>query len=75
MVSGRGRRALGRDNAVLFLLFLWWMRWKWSGTSSLQVLGCALLVSSVAAGTWAVAKMGWARLLLVGALFPGGRGR
>jgi hypothetical protein len=24
----------------------------------------------VVAGTWAVAKMGWARLLLAGALFP-----
>jgi protein-S-isoprenylcysteine O-methyltransferase Ste14 len=28
----------------------------------------------VAVGTWAVAKMGWARLLFAGALFPPGAG-
>jgi protein-S-isoprenylcysteine O-methyltransferase Ste14 len=38
------------------------------------VLGWALFVGSVVAGTWAVAKMGWARLLLAGALFPPGAG-
>jgi protein-S-isoprenylcysteine O-methyltransferase Ste14 len=59
---------------VLFLLSPWWLRWSWSGTSSLQVLGWVLFVGSVVAGTWAVAKMGWARLLLAGALFPPGAG-
>jgi protein-S-isoprenylcysteine O-methyltransferase Ste14 len=44
------------------------------GTTSLQVLGGVLFVASVVAGTWAVAKMGWARLLLAGALFPLGAG-
>src|SRR5215217_1855118 len=48
---------------VLFLLSPWWLRWSWSGTSSLQVLGWVLFVGSVVAGTWAVAKMGWAALL------------
>ena len=60
----------GGTTLVLFLLSPWWLRWNWSGTPSLQVLGCVLLAGSVAAGTWAVAKMGWARLLLAGALFP-----
>src|SRR5215216_5917087 len=64
----------GGTMLVLFLLSPWWLRWSWSGMSSLQVLGCVLLLSSVGAGTWALAKMGWARLLLAGALFPPGGG-
>jgi protein-S-isoprenylcysteine O-methyltransferase Ste14 len=64
----------GGTTLVLFLLSPWWLRWSWSGTTSLQVLGCVLFVSSVVSGTWAVAKMGWARLLLAGALFPPGAG-
>jgi protein-S-isoprenylcysteine O-methyltransferase Ste14 len=59
---------------VLLLLSPWWLRWSWSGPSVLQVLGWVLFVGSVVAGTWAVAKMGWARLLLAGALFPPGGG-
>src|SRR5215207_753501 len=59
---------------VLFLLSPWWLGWSWSGTSSLQVLGWVLFVGSVVAGAWAVAKMGWARQLLAGALFPPGAG-
>jgi len=59
---------------VLVLLSSWWLRWSWSGMSSLQVLGLVLFVGSVVAGTWGVAKMGWARLLLAGALFPPGVG-
>src|SRR5215217_4891842 len=59
---------------VLFLLSPRWLGWSWSETSSLQVLGWVLFVGSVVAGTWAVAKMGWARLLLAGALFPPGAG-
>ena len=64
----------GTTMVVLLLLSPWWLRWSWSGAPSLQVLGCVLLVGSVAAGTWAVAKMGWARLLLAAALFPPGAG-
>src|SRR5215208_299018 len=64
----------GATILVLVLLSPWWLRWSWSGTSSLQVLGWVLFVGSVMAGTWAVAKMGWARLLLAGALFPPGIG-
>ena len=62
----------GGTTLVLVLLSPWWLRWSWRGTSSLQVLGLVLFVASVVAGTWAVAKMGWARLLLTGALFPPG---
>jgi protein-S-isoprenylcysteine O-methyltransferase Ste14 len=62
----------GATMLMLLVLSPWWLRWSWSGTSYLQVLGCVLFVSSVVAGTWAVAKMGWARLLLAGALFPPG---
>jgi protein-S-isoprenylcysteine O-methyltransferase Ste14 len=64
----------GGTTLILLLLSPWWLRWGWSGTSSLQVLGWVLFVGSVVAGTWAVAKMGWARLLLAGALFPPGAG-
>jgi protein-S-isoprenylcysteine O-methyltransferase Ste14 len=64
----------GATMIVLILLSPWWLRWSWSGTSSLQVLGWVLFVGSVVAGTWAVAKMGWARLLFAGALFPTGAG-
>ena len=64
----------GGTTLVLLVLSPWWLRWSWSGTSSLQVLGCVLFVGSVVAGTWALAKMGWARLLLAGALFPPGAG-
>ena len=64
----------GGTMVILVLLSPWWLRWSWSGTSSLQVLGGVLFVVSVVAGTWAVAKMGWARLLLAGALFPPGVG-
>ena len=64
----------GATMLVLFSLSQWWLKWSWSGMTSLQVLGWALFVGSVVAGTWAVAKMGWARLLLAGALFPPGAG-
>jgi len=60
----------GGTMIVLIVLSPWWLRWSWSGTTFLQVLGWVLFVGSVVAGTWAVAKMGWARLLLAGALFP-----
>jgi protein-S-isoprenylcysteine O-methyltransferase Ste14 len=64
----------GATMIVLILLSPWWLRLSWTGISSLQVLGWVLFVGSVVAGTWAVAKMGWARLLLAGALFPPGAG-
>jgi len=64
----------GGTMVVLIVLSPWWLRWSWSGIPSFQVLGCVLFVGSVVAGTWALAKMGWARLLLAGALFPPGGG-
>lgn len=60
----------GGTTLIVFLLAPWWLQWSWSGTLPLQVLGGLLLLVSVAVGTWAVAKMGWARLLFAGALFP-----
>jgi protein-S-isoprenylcysteine O-methyltransferase Ste14 len=59
---------------VLLLLSPWWLRWNWNGALPLEVLGAVLLLGSVVAGAWAVAKMGWARLLFAGALFPTGAG-
>jgi protein-S-isoprenylcysteine O-methyltransferase Ste14 len=64
----------GGTTLVLILLAPWWLGWSWDGTLPLQVLGAVLLVVSVSVGTWAVAKMGWARLLFAGALFPPGAG-
>jgi protein-S-isoprenylcysteine O-methyltransferase Ste14 len=64
----------GATMLVLIVLSPLWLRWSWSGTLSLRVLGWVLFVGSVVPGTWAVAKMGWARLLLAGALFPPGAG-
>ena len=63
----------GTTLAVL-VLSPWWLRWNWNGTLPLEGLGGVLLIGSVVAGTWAVAKMGWARLLFAGALFPPGAG-
>jgi protein-S-isoprenylcysteine O-methyltransferase Ste14 len=59
----------GGTTLVLFLLAPWWLGWSWSGMLPLQILGGVLLAVSVAVGTWAVAKMGWARLLFASALF------
>jgi protein-S-isoprenylcysteine O-methyltransferase Ste14 len=64
----------GGTTLVLLLLVPWWLAWSWDGMLPLQILGGGLLVVSVAVGTWAVAKMGWARLLFAGALFPPGAG-
>jgi protein-S-isoprenylcysteine O-methyltransferase Ste14 len=64
----------GGTTLAVLVLSPWWLRWNWNGTLPLQVLGSVLLVGSVVAGTWAVAKMGWARLLFAGALFPPGVG-
>jgi protein-S-isoprenylcysteine O-methyltransferase Ste14 len=64
----------GGTTLVMLVLSPWWLRWNWNEALPLEVLGCVLLVASVTAGTWAVAKMGWARLLFAGALFPSGAG-
>jgi protein-S-isoprenylcysteine O-methyltransferase Ste14 len=64
----------GGTTLVMLVLSPWWLRWNWNEALPLEVLGCVLLVGSVVAGTWAVAKMGWARLLFAGALFPSGAG-
>ena len=64
----------GGTTLAVLVLSPWWLRWNWNGTLPLQVLGSVLLVGSVVAGTWAVAKMGWARLLFAGALFLPGVG-
>jgi protein-S-isoprenylcysteine O-methyltransferase Ste14 len=64
----------GGTTVALFILAPFWLGWRWGGTLPLQILGGVLLVASVAVGTWAAAKMGWARLLFAGALFPPGAG-
>ncbi len=64
----------GGTALAVLVLSPWWLRWHWNGALALQMLGGVLLVGSVVAGTWAVAKMGWARLLFAGALFPPGAG-
>ena len=62
----------GTTTLVLLVLSPWWLRWNWNGALPLEVLGGVVLIGSVVVGTWAVAKMGWARLLFAGALFPSG---
>lgn len=59
---------------TLFILILApiWLSWRWEGVIPLQILGGALLVVSIVIGVWAAFKMGWARLLFAGALFPPG---
>jgi protein-S-isoprenylcysteine O-methyltransferase Ste14 len=64
----------GGTTVILFILAPWWLGWRWSGALPLQIIGGILLVFSVAVGTWACLKMGWARLLFAGALFPPGAG-
>jgi protein-S-isoprenylcysteine O-methyltransferase Ste14 len=64
----------GGTTLILVLISSSWLGWNWNEALPLQVLGGILLVASVTAGTWAVAKMGWARLLFAGALFPSGAG-
>ena len=64
----------GGTTVLLLILAPWWLGWRWEGTSALIVLGAVLVVFSVAVGAWACLKMGWARLLFAGALFPPGAG-
>ena len=62
----------GGTTLLIFVFAPWWLSWRWAGTLPLQVVGSLLLVGSVAVGAWACFKMGWARLLFAGALFPPG---
>src|SRR5215218_5824473 len=48
----------GTTMVVLFWLSPWWLRWGWNGALTLHMVGGALFVGSVVAGTWAVAKLG-----------------
>lgn len=64
----------GGTTVLLLILAPWWLAWRWDGALLLQILGALLLIVSVAVGSWACLKMGWARLLFAGALFPPGAG-
>ncbi|WP_166179080.1 methyltransferase family protein [Rubrobacter tropicus] len=64
----------GGTTVLLFVLSPWWLGWGWDGALLVRVIGAILALVSVLVGTWAVAKMGWARLLFAGALFPPGAG-
>src|SRR5919202_6284100 len=64
----------GGTTLVLLLLSPVWLGWSWNGVLPLRVIGGVVLVLSVAVGAWACARMGWARLLFAGALFPPGAG-
>ncbi len=64
----------GGTTVLLVVLSPLWIGWSWDGPLVLRVLGAVLALASVAVGTWAVEKMGWARLLFAGALFPPGAG-
>lgn len=64
----------GGTTLVLFLLSPIWLGWNWGGALPLRIIGGIVLVISVAVGAWACLKMGWARLLFAGALFPPGAG-
>lgn len=60
----------GGTTLLVFLFAPRWLGWSWDVGLPVQVFGGALLVISVAVGAWAACKMGWARLLFAGALFP-----
>jgi len=64
----------GGTTVVLVILAPWWLGWRWYGVLPLQVIGGVLVLVSVGVGAWACLKMGWARLLFAGALFPPGAG-
>ena len=60
----------GGTTVLVVALSPWWLGWRWEGALALVVIGGVLVVFSVAVGAWACLKMGWARLLFAGALFP-----
>ncbi len=64
----------GGTTVLLFVLSPVWVGWSWDGSLPVRAFGGVLALVSVLVGTWAVAKMGWARLLFAGALFPPGAG-
>lgn len=64
----------GGTTVLVLVLSPWWLGWRWEGASALVGIGGVLVVFSVAVGSWACLKMGWARLLFAGALFPPGAG-
>lgn len=66
---------LWAGTALLFILTApLWLPWGWGGLALLKVLGVIFLAPSVGFGTWALWRMGWARVLFAAALFPPGAG-
>ena len=63
----------GGTTLLIVALAPWWLS-EAQGWLPLRALGGLLALVSVAVGTWACYKMGWARLLFAGALFPPGAG-
>jgi protein-S-isoprenylcysteine O-methyltransferase Ste14 len=63
----------GGTTLLIVALAPWWLSPS-PGWMPLRVLGGLLSLVSVGIGTWACYKMGWARLLFAGALFPPGAG-
>jgi protein-S-isoprenylcysteine O-methyltransferase Ste14 len=63
----------GGTTLLIMVLAPWWLSTD-PGPVALRLLGGLLASVSVAIGTWACYRMGWARLLFAGALFPPGAG-
>lgn len=63
----------GGTTVLIVALAPWWLSAD-PGPLAVRVLGGLLAFVSVVVGTWACYKMGWARLLFAGALFPPGSG-
>jgi protein-S-isoprenylcysteine O-methyltransferase Ste14 len=63
----------GGTTILIAALAPWWLSSS-SEWVPLRVLGGLLALVSVGIGAWACYKMGWARLLFAGALFPPGAG-
>ena len=63
----------GGTTLLIAALAPWWLS-EAQGWLPSRMLGGLLALVSVGGGTWACYKMGWARLLFAGALFPPGAG-
>jgi len=63
----------GGTTLLIVALAPWWLSTD-PGPVALRLLGGLLAFVSIVVGTWACYKMGWARLLFAGALFPPGSG-